>query len=158
MSTFVIGNIFLIVSLVVTCGAQLVLKGLMNKVGSLEPSWTFVHATFFAEGRFWLWAIAGTMVVASFVCWLLCLKYLALSYAFTMSAAVVALMTFLSAIVLREQVTVWMYLGAVCVAVGMALVVRPPQQGTDGSPGGPAELPCAKDAPDSRPGAAALGG
>lgn len=127
MSSFWIGNIFLLLSLLITCGAQLLLKDLMNRVGSLEPSWAFVHATFLAEGRFWLWAAAGVLVVAAFLCWLVCLKYLALSYAFTMSAAVVALMTFLSVLVLGEKVTPWMWVGAVCVAVGMALIVQPAQ-------------------------------
>ena len=122
MSRFAVGNLFLFASMACAAGAQLLLKGLMNDVEPAAGNWTALRELMTAE-RLMRGGGALSLIGIGFICWLLSLARLELSYAYPIACSSVLLVALLSVTVLGEPMTFRMWLGTLLVLGGIALLV-----------------------------------
>jgi drug/metabolite transporter (DMT)-like permease len=121
MSGFLIGNIFLAMSLVLASVSQVALKGLLNRLDSSTLSLTLLREQ--DLGFFGMLLLIGVMIVAGFLFWTFSLTKLNLSYAYPIACSSALLVALLSAFLLGEAVTVKTWLGTGMIVVGTALLV-----------------------------------
>jgi drug/metabolite transporter (DMT)-like permease len=121
MSSFVVGNLFLVGSMACNAGSQLLIKKVLDEVRD-DTSGGSALQLFLVPDRLLRGGIGMFMVVMGFVLWLLCLSRLELAYAYPVASTAVVFITFFSAIFLGEVVTARMWLGTACVVVGVILV------------------------------------
>jgi len=120
MSGFALGNAFLLACVVSTSIGHLVIKQLVDDVqidGALE--WASITGMLSGE-RLLRAGLAGTLIGAGFLFWLLAIARLELSYAYPIAASSVLLVAFLSAIFLHEPVTLRIWMGSALVLLGIA--------------------------------------
>jgi drug/metabolite transporter (DMT)-like permease len=122
MSRFLVGNLFLVVSVAsATCG-HVLLKRVVDEVKDSGLGWETVQALGEA-GRVWRGGAGGALVVAGFLFWLLALTRLDLSYAFPLACSSILLVTLFSVIFLGEPATLRVWAGTVLILAGVVLLM-----------------------------------
>ena len=122
MSKFVIGNLFLLVSMISTAGSQILIKRLLVEVPDHRFDWNTLNA--FMEGtRPLRGGLAMTGVVFGFVFWVLCLGKLNLTYAYPIGCSSVLLVSLLSLVFLDEPMTLRMWFGTTMILGGVMLLM-----------------------------------
>ncbi len=128
MSRFVIGNLFLILSMICTASSQILIKGLMDEAGAEGTSPTQLGTFLFGE-RLVRGGFALGLLGSGFVFWMLCLVRLDLSYAYPVACTSVLLVAYMSAVLLGEPVTLRIWAGTVLVLLGIVLLMPGRQPG-----------------------------
>lgn len=121
MSRFVVGNLFLASSILLASIAQVVIKALMTEMGD-STGFSAKLQQVLVGSRPWRAVLAGTMVVAGFLCWVACLTRLDLSYAYPIACGSALFVTLLSVVFLGEAVTWRMWLGTLLILAGTLLL------------------------------------
>lgn len=121
MSRFLVGNLFLVLSMLCATASHILLKGLIDQVQLEAFSWSAL-SQFLDGSRLLRGVAAGLLLVAGFVSWLLCLARLELSYAYPVASTSVLLVTAFSIAVLGESVSWRMWLGTVLILAGIVLL------------------------------------
>ncbi len=124
MSRFVVGNVFLVLSMLCGAGSQILIKGVLDEVrwGDLDLSWR-TFQMFLAEGWLLRGGAGAVLLVAGFVFWILCLVRLDLSYAYPIGCSSVLLVALFSGLFLGEMVTLRVWSGTFLILIGIILVV-----------------------------------
>lgn len=121
MSSFAVGNFFLIGSMLCAAGSQLLIKKVLDDARLSEIGWATLQQFLVADRL--LRAGAGlSMMGLGFVFWILCLARLDLAYAYPIACSSVVFVTLLSAIFLNEAVTARMWAGTALVLLGIILI------------------------------------
>jgi len=121
MSRFVVGNLFLLLSVVGATGGHVLLKGVVDDVKSSGLSWETVQALGAAD-RLWRGGAGAALVAVAFLFWLLALTRLDLSYAYPVACSSLLLVTLFSVVFLGEPVTLRIWIGTVLILAGLALL------------------------------------
>ena len=121
MSKFVVGNLYLLLSVVSGTFGHILLKSVVDEVKGSELGWPMVQAFFSAE-RFWRGGGGAALVVVAFVFWLLALTRLDLSYAYPVACSSLLLVTLFSVIFLGEPVTLRVWVATVLILGGVVLL------------------------------------
>ena len=121
MSRFLVGNLFLVVSMVCATASHVLLKGLLDQLQPGSLTWNTL-GQFLTAPRVVRGFVAATLLVVGFLFWLLCLTRLELSYAYPVASSSVLLITAFSIAVLGESVSWRMWLGTVLILVGIVLL------------------------------------
>ena len=122
MSQFWVGNLFLLLSLVLGSGSQVVLKAFFNETGPLRLDFSFWER-FLVFRIFFLFVLALAMLIAGFLFWLMALSRLDLSYAYPIACSSALLVAAFSALFLREAITAHMWGGAALIVLGTVLLI-----------------------------------
>ena len=119
--SFVIGNIYLLVSILLGAGAQVLFKRLLGNDGPSEALRvvlpTLIHDRPLAV------ATACAMILSGFWFWMESLSRLPLSYAYPITCGSALFVMALSVVFLGESVTWKALLGAALVVLGATLIV-----------------------------------
>ena len=118
MSRFLVGNLFLLLSILGATAGHILLKAVVDEVSSSTLGWSTLQALL-APGRFWRGAGGASLVVVAFLCWLAALTRLDLSYAYPVACSSLLLVTLFSVTLLdgpRRAAVVQSYSGY-CIAV-----------------------------------------
>jgi len=118
MSKFWWGNLYLLVSVLCAVSSQIMIKSLLDEVQAVAEGWQALQAML-SDGRLFRAAAASALLVAGFVCWILCLTKLDLSYAYPIACSSVLIVAFFSAFSLGEAVTPRVWLGTVLILLGL---------------------------------------
>lgn len=121
MSGFLIGNIFLGLSLLFASVSQVALKALLNRLESSSLSLSLLREQ--DLGFFGWLLLIGVMIVAGFLFWAFSLTKLNLSYAYPIACSSALLVALLSAFILGEAVTLKTWIGTGFIVFGTALLV-----------------------------------
>jgi drug/metabolite transporter (DMT)-like permease len=121
MSSFLIGNLFLVGSMVCNSGSQLLIKKVLDEVKDNPTGGSFLQQMLVPD-RLLRGGAGMFLIVAGFVFWMLCLARLQLAYAYPIACSSVLLVTFFSAIFLNEAVTGRMWAGTALVLLGIVLL------------------------------------
>lgn len=121
MSGFLIGNIFLGLSLLFASISQVALKALLNRLESSSLSLGLLREQ--DLGFFGWLLLIGVMIVAGFLFWAFSLTKLNLSYAYPIACSSALLVALLSAFFLGEAVTMKTWIGTGFIVFGTALLV-----------------------------------
>jgi drug/metabolite transporter (DMT)-like permease len=116
MSPFAVGNLFLAGSIFASSAGQVAIKKAFAHIPSEMPA---AEAT----ERLGPAIVAGVLIVSGFICWLLSLQRLPLSYAYPMACSSALAVAGLSSLVLGEVVTWRLWIGTLLISLGAALVV-----------------------------------
>jgi len=122
MSRFLVGNLFLLLSVVGATGGHVLLKSVVDEVKTSGLGWETVRALGDA-GRLWRGGAGAALVVVAFLFWLLALTRLDLSYAYPVACSSLLLVTLFSVLFLGEPVTARIWVGTVLVLAGVALLM-----------------------------------
>jgi len=122
MSRFLVGNLFLLLSVVGATGGHVLLKSVVDDVKSSGLSWETVQALGTAS-RLLRGGAGAALVVVAFLFWLLALTRLDLSYAYPVACSSLLLVTLFSVVFLGEPVTLRIWVGTVLVLAGVALLM-----------------------------------
>ena len=101
ISQFWSGNLFLLISILLGSGSQVVFKAAFNITGPLGPG-LLLSPQVLSGKVIVLLALAFAMLVGGFIFWALCLSRLDLSYAYPLACASALLVALLSALFLGE--------------------------------------------------------
>lgn len=123
MSSFLVGNCYLILSMLCSASGHVLFKGVVNETGPLDLNRTLVQLLSPAGGRVFRCAAAGVLLVAGFVLWTLSLSRLNISYAYPVACGSVVLVAVLGVLLLNETVTARMWGGSILIILGTMLVV-----------------------------------
>ena len=121
MSRFMIGNVFLVISMVCAASSQILIKALIDEVRPGGFDWSVVRS-FMSGERLVRGGGAGVLLVAGFLFWILSLGRLDLSYAYPVACTSVLLISFFSVVFLGETMTARMWAGTALIVVGMVLL------------------------------------
>jgi multidrug transporter EmrE-like cation transporter len=121
MSSFAVGNVFLVGSMLCNVGSQFLMKKVLDEVRDDQSSASLLQQVLVSD-RLLRGGAGMALLVVGFALWILCLARLELAYAYTIASSSVVFVTFFSAIFLSEVVTARMWLGTVLVLVGIVLV------------------------------------
>jgi undecaprenyl phosphate-alpha-L-ara4N flippase subunit ArnE len=122
MSNFLLGNIYLLLSMLCSAGSQMAFKVLFNETGPLSLTWSFLQQV----SSFWkvsVLASALALLVAAFLFWLMSLSRLDLSYAYAIACSSALIITFFSMIFLGEAVSFRMWCGTLLIVLGVMLLI-----------------------------------
>jgi drug/metabolite transporter (DMT)-like permease len=139
--SFLTGNACLVASIVLASGGQVLLRAALRggehaaAAASLTWGELSLHRALLLAG-------AAVCIVAGFLAWALCLRHLAVSYAYTVACSSVVLVALLGRVFLGERWSGAMSLGAALIVAGTIVLFADGLRGT-GGPG-----------PDSHPRAA----
>lgn len=122
MSRFVLGNLYLMLSLIGAAGGHILLKAVIDDVKSVGVNREMLRMLFTGE-RLARGGMGALLIGAAFVFWLLALTKLDLSYAYPIACSSVLLVTIFSAIFLGEPVTARTYLASVLILAGVILLM-----------------------------------
>jgi len=122
MSRFLVGNLFLLLSVVGATGGHVLLKSVVDDVKSSGLSWETLQALGTAS-RLWRGGAGAALVVLAFLFWLLALTRLDLSYAYPIACSSLLLVTLFSVVFLGEPVTARIWIGTVLILGGVALLM-----------------------------------
>ena len=121
MSNFLLGNTYLLLSMLCGAGSQIAFKVLFNETGPLSLTWSFLQQiSSFVKAS--LLASALALLVAAFLFWLMSLSRLDLSYAYPMACSSALIITFFSMIFLGEAVSFRMWCGTLLIVLGVMLL------------------------------------
>ena len=121
MSTFWIGNIYLVLAMLCAAGSHILFKALLNEIGPLGFNWNSVY-TLCSYGRSPRVFSAVALLIVGFLCWLMSLSRLNISYAYPIASASALLVTFFSVLFLEEAVSVRMWWGTALIVLGTLLL------------------------------------
>jgi drug/metabolite transporter (DMT)-like permease len=121
-SDFVLGNVFLLCSLLLGAGSQVLFKAVFNEVGPLRLAGAVNDLLLAGPGRTARLAAAAGLLVAGFVCWVLSLSRLNLSYAYPVACSSALLVALGGVLFLNETVTPRMWGGAALIVLGTVLL------------------------------------
>ena len=121
MSRFMVGNLFLLVSVSAAVSAQILFKALIDEVQPAVLDLATLRR-FLEGGRLPRGALASGLLVTGFLFWLLCLARLPLSYAFPVASSSIVLVTLFSVLVLGEPSTPRIWAGTLLVLIGVVLL------------------------------------
>jgi len=121
MTTFWVGNIYLLLTMLCAAGSHILFKALLNEIGPLGFNWNSVYALCF-YGRSSRAFLAATLLIAGFLFWIMSLSRLNISYAYPIASASALLVTFFSVLFLEETVSVRMWSGTVLIVAGTILL------------------------------------
>jgi len=121
MSKFAMGNIFLFGSMLCTTASHVMIKGLIDDAGAdgLTLSSLF---ELFTGPKLLRSILAGSLLVAGFLLWALCLSRLSLSYAYPVASTSVLLIALFSVVILGETISPRMWVGTVLILGGIVLL------------------------------------
>ena len=122
MSKFVLGNLFLFLSILTASTGQVIIKSVFLGLPSDASTWEAIKIIILTE-RVWRTGFAAVLIVLGFLCWLLCLHRLPLSYAYPIACSSVLVVTFLCVWLLGETVSWRLWVGTLLIALGSSLVV-----------------------------------
>jgi multidrug transporter EmrE-like cation transporter len=122
MSKFFLGNLFLGLSITSQALGQVVLKSLMKELDGHEGLVDKLQQML-VFSRIWRGGVFVVAIGIGFLAWMVCLSKLDLSYAYTVACGSALLVTALSVAFLGETATPKMWLGAVLIMAGTALLV-----------------------------------
>jgi transporter family protein len=121
MSKFAMGNVLLIGSMLCTTVSHIMIKGLIDQAG--EKSLTLSSLLeLFTGPRLLRSVLAGSLLVAGFLLWALCLSRLTLSYAYPVASTSVLLIAIFSVVILGETISPKMWAGTALILVGVVLL------------------------------------
>ena len=121
MSKFAMGNVLLIGSMLCTTVSHIMIKGLIDQAG--EKSLTLSSLLeLFTGPKLLRSVLAGSLLVAGFLLWALCLSRLTLSYAYPVASTSVLLIAIFSVVILGETISPKMWAGTVLILVGVVLL------------------------------------
>ena len=121
MSKFAMGNVLLIGSMLCTTVSHIMIKGLIDQAG--EKSLTLSSLLeLFTGPKLLRSVLAGSLLVAGFLFWALCLSRLTLSYAYPVASTSVLLIAIFSVVVLGETISPKMWAGTALILVGVVLL------------------------------------
>lgn len=121
MSSFWIGNVCLLISMVSGAASQIVLKALFNQTGPLILSLPFLQSLC-TYGRILYVLTALGLLAAAFVSWMMTLSRLNISYAYPLACSSALLVALLGVVFLGEAVSVRMWGGTVLIILGTILL------------------------------------
>ena len=122
MSNFSIGNIYLFLAILCTAASQVTLKALLNHIGEFELNLSSLQQIAL-EHRSWQLVAVAMLLIAGSLLWVLSLRHLYLSYAYSIACGSALLVAVLSMIFLNESISPRMWLGIVLIVVGTLLLV-----------------------------------
>ena len=117
MSTFWVGNLYLLLMMLCASGSQILLKALLNETGPIELNWSFIQHLYF-PGRLLRLAASMGLLVAALPLWFMSLSRLDLSYAYSAASSSMVIVTFLSMLFLNESVSLRMWCGIILIVIG----------------------------------------
>lgn len=116
------GNLYLVGSMVCAVASQLLIKTMIDEVRPSAFSWEQLRP--FLEGdRLFRSGLSVALLVAGFVCWILCLVKLDLSYAYPIVCTTVLFVALASVIFLGETMTLKGWVATGLVLAGLVLLV-----------------------------------
>ena len=121
MSSFWLGNLYLLLMMICAAASQIVLKALLNETGPIELNWSFVQQLYF-PGKFFRFMLSLVLLVAALPLWYMSLSRLDLSYAYSVACLSLVIVTFLSVVFLHETVSVKMWCGIALILLGTILL------------------------------------
>ncbi len=121
MSKFWVGNIFLLLAMLCASGSHILFKALLNDTGPLGFNWPFFQ-TLFSYGRSYRMFLAVALLLAGFLCWIISLSRLNISYVYPIASSSALLVTFFSVLFLGESVSVRMWWGTAFIVLGTILL------------------------------------
>ncbi len=121
MSKFAVGNILLFASMLCTTASHIMIKALIDEAGDKDLTLSGLFALFTGPKLFRS-LIAGSLLVAGFLLWALCLSRLSLSYAYPVASTSVLLIAIFSVVVLGEAINLRMWAGTALILVGIVLL------------------------------------
>jgi len=121
MSKFAVGNILLFASMLCTTTSHILIKRLVDE-GPENGLTLSALIELFTGPRLFRSMAAGTLLVAGFLFWALCLSRLTLSYAYPVASTSVLLIAGFSVLVLGETITLRMWAGTALILVGIVLL------------------------------------
>jgi len=121
MSKFWIGNLYLLLAMLCAAGSHVMLKALLNEIGTLGFDWASLQAmcSFGRASR--IFAALATLVVG-FLLWIMSLSRLDISYAYPIASSSALLVTFFSVLFLDEAVSARMWLATALIVLGTILL------------------------------------
>ena len=121
MSKFAMGNVFLFASMLCTTTSHIMIKALIDQAG--EEGLTLSSLPeLFTGPKLLRSVLAGSLLVAGFLFWALCLSRLTLSYAYPVASTSVLLIAIFSVVVLGEAINLRMWAGTALILVGIVLL------------------------------------
>jgi len=120
--SFVMGHVFVLLTVVFTAYGQLVLKSRILRAGVLPPD--LHEKIFFIFKLFldpWVLTALGSAFLAS-LCWMAAMTRLPLSYAYPFTSLSFVIVLILSSILLNEPITLAKTLGLVFIILGIVIV------------------------------------
>ena len=121
MSKFAMGNILLFASMLCTTASHIMIKALIDEAGDKDLTLSSLFALFTGPKLFRS-VVAGSLLVAGFLFWALCLSRLSLSYAYPVASTSVLLIAIFSVVVLGEAISLKMWAGTALILVGIVLL------------------------------------
>jgi drug/metabolite transporter (DMT)-like permease len=121
MSTFWIGNTYLLLAMLCSSGSQGVFKALFNERGPLGFNGAFVQALCY-PGRVLRISAALALLIAGFVFWMMSLSRLDLSYAYPVACSSAVIVILFSVLFLGEAVSIRSWCGTVLIVLGTVLL------------------------------------
>lgn len=121
MTTFWIGNIYLLIAMLCAAGSHILFKALLNEIGPFGFNWNSVY-TLYSYGRISRLFLAVGLLIVGFLCWIMSLSRLNISYAYPIASASALLVTFFSILFLEEAVSVRMWWGTALIVLGTILL------------------------------------
>ncbi len=121
MSTFWIGNTYLLLGMLCASGSQIMFKAIFNETGPLGFNGSFVQVLCSpSRGSRVVGALA--LLVAGFVLWMLSLSRLDLSYAYPVACSSAVVVMLFSILFLGEAVSIRSWCGTGLIVLGTVLL------------------------------------
>jgi drug/metabolite transporter (DMT)-like permease len=121
MPPFLLGNTYLLLSMLCASTSQLLIKSILDDIRPAGFTWPSL-TTLCSDGRWLRAAVALGTLAGGFLFWLVSLTKLNLSYAYPISCSSVVIVTALSMLCLGEQVSARMLAGTLLILVGTILL------------------------------------
>lgn len=121
MSNSILGNIFLVLSILAISSAQVFMKLVLSDI----PPGSSIGAILImilSTARIWRTGVYILLTICGFIFWILCLNKLPLSYAYALACSSTLIVAILSVLFLRETVSWRLWAGTLLIALGTALV------------------------------------
>jgi drug/metabolite transporter (DMT)-like permease len=122
MSNFVVGNIFLVLSIFAASIGNVLIKAIISDLPTDLSGMQLLKVILLSD-RIWRASLAGVLVVAGFLFWLFCLQKLPLSYAYPIACSATLVVALFSVLFLGEVLSWRLWAGTLLIALGTALVV-----------------------------------
>jgi len=121
MSDFMVGNIFLGASLFLGSLSQVLLKSLLKQYGRFDSWFEIIHRLDAAAMLRLIFV--GMMIGAGFLCWILSLTRLNLSYAYPIACGSALLVALFSYWILGEPFTFKIWIGTAFIVLGSLFLI-----------------------------------
>jgi multidrug transporter EmrE-like cation transporter len=122
VSEFWIGNLYLSLAVLCTAASQVTLKALLNHIGYFELDLVSLQRIAL-DHRSWQLVVVAGLLIAGSVLWVLSLRHLHLSYAYSIACGSAFVVALLSMVFLNESVSPKMWVGIVLIVAGTLLLI-----------------------------------